>query len=697
MHRSSRTRPTTAAAPPSLHPLVPLVALAMLAAGLAGPAFAAGPAAEARVPHRDKGSFPHFSLPEHGAGGQRALDQLGGRLPELAAWYGKSADEFKAQLLNDRSWRLDRRGRVFIVEEMAQPLAATTPAAAGSGLVDGTLAPLDQTFLLHSKPGAQRTIHLNFKGAALSGTAWNSSGGTLNALPFDLDGIPYSFSTAELQRIQSIWQRVAEDYAPFDVDVTTEAVPLDRISRAGSTDAVYGTTVLITSTAGVYSCSCGGVAYLGVFDDTSDHYKPALVFYNQLGAGNEKYVAEAISHEAGHNMGLAHDGTASVGYYQGHGSGATGWGPIMGVGYYQALVQWSKGEYSGANNSQDDYAVMQSNGLPLRSDDHGGTAATATPLSGTSAGGLSTLAALGVIERPGDVDMFSFAAGAGSASFSVSPAVRAANLDALVTLRNAAGTTLLTVNPADAVNASFSTTLPAAGTYILSVHGTGKGDPLNGGYSNYGSLGQYAVAATVPTPSSQAPTAVITASALRGTAPLTVAYSGAGSRDADGSVQAWDWSFSDGGSASGTSSIRTYTTPGSYSAVLRVTDNSGLSASSSVTVTVDAPVLVQSMRVADIAMGLNVAPSGTAQASAAVKLVDANGVPVAGASVAGQWSGLVSRASGATTDASGIARFNSPNSRARNGIFRFTVTGVSSSGHSYAPLSNTETSDSISR
>ena len=69
-----------------------------------------------------------------------------------------------------------------------------------------------------------------------------------------------------------------------------------------------------------------------------DTYKPALVFYDKLGPGNEKYIAEAISHEAGHNMGLSHDGNATTGYYSGQGSGATGWAPIMGVGYYQSLV-----------------------------------------------------------------------------------------------------------------------------------------------------------------------------------------------------------------------------------------------------------------------------------------------------------------------------------------------------------------------
>ncbi len=689
MHRTPAPRTT-------LHLLVQSLACLTLWAAMAVPAVA-GPDKEARVPHREKGAFPQFSLLERESRGQRAVDQLGGRLPELASWYGRSADEFKSQLLNDRSWRLDQRGRVFIVEEMDRPLAATTPTAAASSLLDGTLAPLDQTFLLHSKPGAQRTIHLNFKGATISGTAWNSSGTNLTALPFDLDGIPYTFSTAELQRIQAIWQRVAEDYAPFDVNVTTEAVPADRITRAGSTDAVYGTTVLITSSTGVYNCSCGGVAYLGVFDDTSDFYKPALVFYNQLGGGNEKYVAEAISHEAGHNMGLAHDGTATVGYYQGHGSGATGWAPIMGVGYYQALVQWSRGEYSGANNTQDDFAVMQSNGLPLRADDHGNTAATATVLVGTSAGGLTTLTTQGVIERASDVDMFSFAAGAGSASFTLSPAARAPNLDALVTLRNAAGTVLATANPADAVNASFSATLPATGTYTLSVQGTGKGDPLATGYSAYGSLGQYALAATVATPGSLAPTAVISSSALRGTAPFTVAYAGTGSTDADGSVVAWDWAFSEGGTASGATSSRTYTAPGSYTTALRVTDNAGLSASSSVTVTVDAPVVVLAMRVADIAMGINLGRNNGAQGTAAVKVVDASGQPVAGATVGGQWSGLVSRSSSVTTDATGVARFNSPTTRTSPGSFRFAVTGVSRTGYSYAPLTNTETSDSIAR
>ncbi len=38
--------------------------------------------------------------------------------------------------------------------------------------------------------------------------------------PFDTDGAPASFSPAEQQAIVAIWRAVAEDFAPFDVDVS---------------------------------------------------------------------------------------------------------------------------------------------------------------------------------------------------------------------------------------------------------------------------------------------------------------------------------------------------------------------------------------------------------------------------------------------------------------------------------------------
>lgn len=666
------------------------VAIAAALAAITLPALAQ-PAPPAKPP------FPRVELPQAKADGLRAIQLLGDRLPEVAAWYGRTPDQFRMLLLRDRRLKLDRQARLFVEEELDQPLGTETADALPDAVLDGSLAPLEQTFSLHSRPGAKRTIYLNFKGAQLSGTAWNGGGGTLTALPFDLDGLPYSFSTTELQRIQLIWQRVAEDYAPFDVNVTTEAPPADLITRSSSSDDRFGTVVLVTKRAGIYDCSCGGVAYIGVFDETTDYYKPALVFYDALGGGNEKYVAEAISHEAGHNGGLLHDGFSGGAYYGGHGSGATGWAPIMGVGYSKPLVQWSRGEYATATNVQDDYAVMAGNGLPHRPDDHGGTASTATVLAGTESGGVLRLAAQGVIERPGDVDLFAFSAGAGSASFAAGPAARSPNLDLHIELRDAAGKVLASANPPDALAASLSATLPAAGTYYLAVRGTGKGDPAVDGYSDYGSTGMYAIAGEVGAAAGQPPVAAIAVGATRGTVPLTVVFDGSGSSDVDGHIVAWDWTFGDGATASGASVTHTYQTAGSFTAQLRVTDDSGLSATRSTTITVDPVVTLLPMRVADIGLTLKVLKNGRATVDASVKVLDGDGRAVSGATVAGKWSGLVSGNASATTGGTGVATLTSPQIRSKSGTVTFSVTGVTLDGYTYRADLNAETSDSITR
>lgn len=274
--------------------------------------------------------------PAGGLGGQAALDRLGTRLDAVAAQNRRSPQALRELLRQDPTMRLDARGRLFAVDTLERALPAAAPAIQTTGAAP---AALDQTFKLHSRPGAQRTIYLDFNGAVLTNTAWNSNGNTITAGPFDADGVVSTdFSAAELERIQMIWQRVAEDFAPLDIDVTTEEPRAGQLTRRNLADEVFGTTVLITSNVGVYDCTCGGVAYVGVFDNVGDRYKPALVFWNMLGSGNEKYVAEAISHEAGHNLGLSHDGYAGGGYYPGHGEGPTGWAPIMGVGDRKSVV-----------------------------------------------------------------------------------------------------------------------------------------------------------------------------------------------------------------------------------------------------------------------------------------------------------------------------------------------------------------------
>ncbi|MEK8031681.1 pre-peptidase C-terminal domain-containing protein [Ideonella sp. DXS29W] len=454
-------------------------------------AFVSAPA----LSQTERAAFPEMRLAEAGASGQRAIDLLGDKLEAVAKFYKRSPEALREMLLRDPLMRLDRNGRLYVVEEMDHPLPSD-----GKDFVEGTApAPLDNTFLLHSRPGAKRTIYLDFNGAVIQNTAWNSGGNTINAQAFDFDGNVNSFSAAELERIQYIWQRVAEDYAPFDIDVTTEQPSADKLTRSSDTDDVYGTTAVITNHNGVYNCSCGGVAYVGVYDNVGDYYKPALVFWDMLGTGNEKYVAEATSHEVGHNLGLGHDGTSQVGYYGGHGDGVTGWAPIMGVGYYKETAQWSQGEYADANNKEDDFAVMVSNGGPLRKDDHGNGISKASALSTSPAGSNVNLSGKGVIETRKDKDVFSFSAKAGSGTITVTPDTRSANLDVLVKIMKADGKVIAKGKPADQLGATVTFTLPAAGKYYVAIDGIGFKTPTDG-YSDYGSLGQYSITGTVPAP-----------------------------------------------------------------------------------------------------------------------------------------------------------------------------------------------------
>ena len=193
-------------------------------------------------------------------------------------------------------------------------------------------------------------------------------------------------------------------------------------------------------------------------------------------------------------MGLYHDGrsTPSEGYYRGHGSGETGWAPIMGVGYYKPLAQWSKGEYAGANNQEDDLAKIAAK-LDYRTDDHGdGADADATALAPDAD---LRIAATGVVGSRGDVDAFSFVTGAGDVELSLAVfqvGDGKANLDAQLTLVDASGTVVAAANPSDSLGASIATSV-AAGEYLLLVEGVGKGAVSGTGYSDYGSLGQYAL------------------------------------------------------------------------------------------------------------------------------------------------------------------------------------------------------------
>jgi hypothetical protein len=74
----------------------------------------------------------------------------------------------------------------------------------------------------------------------------------------------------------------------------------------------------------------------------------------------------------------------------------------MGVGYNKAVTKFNPGDYAGANNHEDDLAIVSSK-LPYRTDDIGSTTATASTLS---VGVDGTFTATGIIETATDADVF---------------------------------------------------------------------------------------------------------------------------------------------------------------------------------------------------------------------------------------------------------------------------------------------------
>lgn len=330
---------------------------------------------------------------------------------------------------------------------------------------------------LSSFPSAKATIFLDFDGQTVSATAWNG-GNTLYCAAAVLTD----------NQINEIFNRVSEDYRPFNINITTDstiflAAPLSQRIR-----------IIITTTSDWYP-GVGGVSFTGSFiwgDDT-----PGFVFADRL-ANSPKMIAECCTHESGHTLGLSHQakysGTCTLvsTYNDGNGTGETSWAPVMGNSYYRNLSGWNNGPTpTGCTSDQDNLSIITGrNGFSYRTDDHSDDpAVNPTVLNITN----NQFSENGIITTNTDKDAFKITIPKSGVlhvdgiPFSVGPGNEGADLDMKITLLNARREVVKVFDPQDKLNVTIDTTL-LAGDYYLVVNGSG-----NANTTNYGSLGSYRI------------------------------------------------------------------------------------------------------------------------------------------------------------------------------------------------------------
>lgn len=192
-----------------------------------------------------------------------------------------------------------------------------------------TTHPLTDLPVLNSHPGAPVNLFLDFDGHFQA--TWESYSNIVTPA-FSIDADVTTFSDEELVAIVEIFSRVAEDFSPFNVNVTT-VEPTDlsnghglRVAIGGGSDDWLG---------GV----SGGFSYIDTFTNSTPNV--VYAFPENLNDADPTFIADVCSHEAGHAFGLKHQreflpNGQIFEYYDGDATTA----PLMGNSYTKVRSRW---------------------------------------------------------------------------------------------------------------------------------------------------------------------------------------------------------------------------------------------------------------------------------------------------------------------------------------------------------------------
>ncbi|SHI48826.1 PKD domain-containing protein [Aquimarina spongiae] len=435
----------------------------------------------------------------------------------------------------------DNQGKVFLTETDIHDVLCVDFESLVVDEKKTTGASVKMNLQLESLPGAEGIIYLDFDGEVVTGTRW-VGGDTINAEAANFTD----------QQIIEIWKLMAEDFRPFNLNVTTrrdlfDASPINRRMM-----------VIFTPTKDA-SPDAGGVAYLRSF--SSNTFDDPCWVYN---IRSVRAAGETGSHEVGHTLGLSHDGQGGTEYYRGHGT----WSPIMGWSVNRQIGHWSLGEYENATQNQDDIAIMADNrnGVGFRNDDHADIITEATLIQVTTDGAVNADQNFGFIGQRTDKDVFSFVMETGDVSFNFEPDPNYPNLNIQARILDALGEQVAFSDPSG-LSASISTNLPG-GTYFIEIDGVGEGNTFEG-YSDYSSLGSYYISGNyIPGDNNQPPVANFEGTKMGCS---LVEFKNLSINR----VNSYLWDFGDGNTSNEQNPSHTYETAGNYTVTLTVTNDVG--------------------------------------------------------------------------------------------------------------------------